>query len=75
VLYRLSSGTIPTWFHKVMLFANPMAVIATSYQAAFYDHQLPDLKPLAAVAALSVVLLTISAGIFQRRQEEFAELI
>jgi lipopolysaccharide transport system permease protein len=73
VLYPVT--TIPADVRQGAILANPMAVIATSYQDIFYDHRLPAAGPLALVAALSMGLLVIAAGIFERRQEEFAELV
>ena len=60
---------------NVLLYGNPMAVLIRSYQAIFYDHVTPELVPLAGVLALSVVLLWISAHVFETRREEFAELV
>jgi len=73
VLYPVT--TIPASIRQEAILANPMAVIVTSYQAIFYEHRLPAVIPLALVAGLSVGLLAIAAAIFERRQEEFAELI
>jgi lipopolysaccharide transport system permease protein len=73
VLYPTS--TIPDAFRKVLVLSNPMAILITSYQAIFYYHQLPRIYPLALVTAVSLALLWVSALIFERRREEFAELV
>ncbi len=73
VLYATS--TIPVAFRKVLVLSNPMAILITSYQAIFYYHQLPRILPLALVTAVSLGLLWVSSWIFERRREEFAELI
>jgi len=73
VLYPVT--TIPSSIRQEAILANPMAVIATSYQAIFYERRLPAAIPLVLVAALSIALLAVAAAIFKRRQEEFAELI
>lgn len=64
---------IPEPFRQWMVLANPMAVMVTSYQAIFYEHRLPDPAPLAVWMGISVVLLWVSASLFERRREEFAE--
>ncbi len=73
VLYP--STTIPEKYRDLMVLGNPMAVVVTAYQAIFYDHRLPDAGPLLAVAALSLLLLAAASAIFERRREEFAELV
>jgi lipopolysaccharide transport system permease protein len=73
IFYRAES--IPEHLRDVMLLANPMAVIVTSYQAIFYDGRVPALGPLAMWMGIAVVLLWLASGIFERRREEFAEII
>ncbi len=73
VLYATS--TIPEAFRKSLILSNPMAILITSYQAIFYYHQLPRLLPLGLVTAVSLGLLWVSAWIFERGREEFAELV
>ncbi|MFZ5469895.1 MAG: ABC transporter permease [Myxococcota bacterium] len=73
VLY--SARVIPERYRELLVNANPMAVIITSYQAIFYDHQLPPALPLASVAVLSTGVLWVATRIFEARREEFAELI
>jgi len=73
VLY--ASTVIPARFRDAMLLLNPMAAVVTSYQAIFYDHHLPAGEPLAVVALESIVLLWLAALVFDRRREDFAELV
>ncbi len=58
-----------------MVFANPMAVIAVSYQSIFYEHRLPPALPLLAVFGVSILLLWSATLVFESRREEFAEVI
>jgi lipopolysaccharide transport system permease protein len=60
---------------QVMLYANPLAAVMTGYRDLIYAHRLPDPGPLVSVAVVSLVLLWISSGVFERRREEFAELV
>jgi lipopolysaccharide transport system permease protein len=73
VLY--SASTVPEKYRDVVVLSNPMAVLITSYQAIFYDHQWPRAQPLGLVALISVALLAVAAWIFEGRREEFAELV
>jgi len=73
VLYQLS--TIPEQYRPVMMIANPMAVVITSYQSIFYDHRLPDMIPLLVLLGTSLVLLWGATQLFESRREEFAESI
>ena len=73
VLY--SAKAIPEAYRQVLLMANPMAVLISSYQAIFYERRLPDGPSLLMVLVVSAVLLWISSLVFERRREEFAESI
>lgn len=73
IFYR--AETLPEKFRDLLVLANPMAVMATSYQALFYDGRMPDLAPLGIWTGIAAVLLWMAAGIFERRREEFAEII
>jgi lipopolysaccharide transport system permease protein len=73
VLYRMSS--MPEKHRVLMLLANPMAILMTSYQAIFYEHRLPDALPLLGLLGASVVLLWGASQLFESRREEFAESI
>jgi lipopolysaccharide transport system permease protein len=59
----------------LVLYGNPMAAVMNAWRDVFYRHQAPAWQPLAVVAGVSVVLLWISSGVFERRREEFAELV
>lgn len=73
VLYSLEA--VPERIRELMIWVNPMAVLITSYQSIFYAHAFPSPYPLASVAFLSVLLLWVAAQIFERRREDFAELV
>jgi lipopolysaccharide transport system permease protein len=62
-------------FRTVLVYANPMAAIMNSWRDIFYRHQIPEFGPLAAVTVVSLVLMSISANVFEKRREEFAELV
>jgi lipopolysaccharide transport system permease protein len=68
-------NAVPEPYRRLYLIVNPMAVITTSYQGIFYEHRWPHPRGLALVALGSVVLLAIAAQVFERRREEFAELV
>jgi lipopolysaccharide transport system permease protein len=59
----------------LLLYANPMAAVMDGWRAIFYRHESPAWQPLLAVAAEALVLLWISSAVFERRREEFAELV
>ncbi len=59
----------------VMTFGNPMAGIMNAWRDIFFLHRVPAWQPLAEVALLSLVLLWLASGVFERRREEFAELV
>lgn len=58
-----------------MLFLNPLAAVISAWRDIFYLHRAPALEPLGAVALIALVLLWLSSGVFERRREEFAELV
>lgn len=60
---------------NLALYGNPLAVLMRSYQAIFYEHQLPPMGALAGVFGMSLVLLWLSSWVFESRREEFAELV
>lgn len=73
IFYRVT--TIPEEFRDVVVLANPMAVMITSYHSIFYDHQLPAMGPLALWLGIALVLLAVASSVFERRREEFAEVV
>jgi lipopolysaccharide transport system permease protein len=66
-----SVALAPEWYY----YANPIAALVAAYRDIFVTQAIPSWRPLAAVAGISIVLLWISAVVFERRREEFAELI
>lgn len=60
---------------QVVLAANPMAVVIDAYRSVFYEHAWPQPAPLAWVLVVSLVLLAMASAVFERRREEFAELV
>jgi lipopolysaccharide transport system permease protein len=67
--------TVPDRFRALVILANPMAVMVTSYQAIFYEHRMPDPGPLLLWLVIALVLLAVASSIFERRREEFAEVV
>lgn len=70
-----SLNTVPPQYQQWVVYGNPMAALINAYRSIFYDHALPDLQPLIFVAGVSVSMLWLSSGVFERRREEFAELV
>jgi lipopolysaccharide transport system permease protein len=66
---------VPEAWATVVTSLNPLAALVTAYRSIFIDHAVPAYEPLLIVLAQSLALMLISAGIFERRREEFAELI
>jgi lipopolysaccharide transport system permease protein len=60
---------------RMILYANPLAGILSAWRDIFYEHAIPAWEPLAMIAGLSVVLMWTAATVFERRREEFAEII
>jgi lipopolysaccharide transport system permease protein len=59
----------------LIVMANPMAALMTAWRDVFFDHRVPEWQPLAVVAGVTVLVLWFSAAVFERRREEFAELV
>ncbi len=66
---------VPAEHRNLLLYGNPMAAFINAYREIFYDHRLPELGPLLGIVASSLVMLWLSSGVFERRREEFAELV
>lgn len=66
---------LPAEYQDLERWGNPLATLTLAWRDIFYDRQVPALGPLAVVLGVSLVLMLISAGVFERRREEFAELI
>ncbi len=73
VLWPLSSR--PVEQQHVILYSNPMASVMSAWRSILYEHRLPDWQPLLFVFVVSLVLMFIATLIFERRREEFAELV
>lgn len=58
-----------------LLYGNPMAAVMAAWRDIFYLHRSPAWEPLGVVALISLSLFWISSGVFERRREEFAELV
>jgi lipopolysaccharide transport system permease protein len=73
VIYTPAS--VPAQYRQLLVWGNPMAVVVTSYQAILYDHRWPEPLPLLGLTVFATLLLWAAAEVFERRREEFAELI
>jgi len=73
ILYTMT--TIPEQGRALVMIANPMAALITSYQAILIDHRLPEAAPLAWVTLVSMALLWGASSLFEARREEFAESV
>jgi lipopolysaccharide transport system permease protein len=60
---------------QAMLFGNPLAAVMSAWRDILYLHHSPDWGPLSSVGLVSLILFWISSGVFERRREEFAELV
>ncbi len=60
---------------QLVVMLNPMAAIMSAWRDVFFLHQVPAWQPLAVVAGVTLVVLWLSSGVFERRREEFAELV
>ncbi len=55
---------------------NPMAPLVEAWHDVLYDQTLPvDWAGLCVVAVESLVIMLVSAAVFEKRREEFAELV
>ncbi len=73
VLYPLK--VVPERYRDLALYLNPMAGFITSYQSLVYYRELPAAGPLISATCVSVLLLLVASTYFNRRREEFAELV
>jgi len=60
---------------NLIVMANPMAALMTAWRDVFFDHRVPAWQPLAVVAGITLLVLWFSSAVFERRREEFAELV
>jgi lipopolysaccharide transport system permease protein len=65
----------PAEQQALILYTNPVASIMSAWRDILYQHQLPALRPLAFVVVVSMMVMLIAAQVFERRREEFAELV
>jgi lipopolysaccharide transport system permease protein len=80
VLWDLKSvpaigGMTPEETQVLILQLNPMASVMSAWRDLFYEQRIPNWQPLISVTAISLVLMWISSNVFERRREEFAELV
>jgi lipopolysaccharide transport system permease protein len=74
-VHRMGLNLTAEQARALILYGNPMAAVMNAWRDIFYRHQVPAWQPLLAVAGLSLVLLWIASVVFERRREEFAELV
>ena len=67
-----SVQTIPENFRWILKF-NPMTYIIEGYRDIFYNQCRPDLKGLAILFGISIIVLIIGYMIFNKLQKKFAE--
>jgi len=60
---------------RFVVIVNPIAALMTGWRDVFFTHRVPDWQPLLVVAGITVVILWLSSAVFERRREEFAELV
>ena len=60
---------------RTIVHVNPIAALMTAWRDVFFAHQVPELQPLLVVAAITLIVLWLSSAVFERRREEFAELV
>lgn len=58
---------------QIIMQLNPMTHIINGYRSIFYYHQMPDMKILGILLAMSVGLTVIGYFIFKKLQKGFAE--
>ncbi len=60
---------------QMLLTFNPMASVISAWRDIFVEQRAPSWQPLGTVAVISLVVMWISTSVFERRREEFAELV
>ena len=58
---------------QVIMQLNPMTHLINAYRDIFYNQQMPDMKMLGILLAISVVLTVVGYFIFKKLQKGFAE--
>lgn len=59
----------------LILTVNPMATLTSAWRSIFVDQTMPDWQGLGVVSCTALVLMWIASAVFERRREEFAELV
>ncbi|PZR14562.1 MAG: ABC transporter permease [Archangium gephyra] len=60
---------------QLILNVNPMASLILAWREIFVGQRAPDWQALGVVFAISLVLMFVATAVFERRREEFAELV
>ncbi len=60
---------------RLVLTVNPMASVMVSWRDIFVHHTVPDFFSLGVVMGIALVVMLIATSVFERRREEFAELV
>lgn len=60
---------------QLIVFANPLAALMSAWRDVFFHHRAPAGQPLLVVLGVTVLGLWLSSLVFERRREEFAELV
>jgi lipopolysaccharide transport system permease protein len=69
-------GLSPEQSRQLVGAVNPMAPLVAAWQEVFYNQQVPsDWQGIGIVAVESLIIMLISSAVFERRREEFAELV
>jgi lipopolysaccharide transport system permease protein len=60
---------------RAVLLLNPLAALMQAWRDVLFDHRMPRWDSLAVVTGITLVLLWLATSVFERRREEFAELV
>lgn len=60
---------------QMLLTFNPMASVMSAWRDIFYEQKIPQWEPLITVSIIALIVMAISTTVFERRREEFAELV
>ncbi|MBE2250557.1 MAG: ABC transporter permease [Myxococcus sp.] len=60
---------------RAVVLVNPMAALMTAWRDVFFSHRVPDVEPLLVVLGITLLTLWAATTVFERRREEFAELV
>ena len=75
IVYSLDSIKVGGTASKFLKFLklNPMSYVIDGFRRIFYYHEVPDIKALLILLALSIVLCIVGYAIFNKLQKRFAE--